>query len=71
MTTARVQLRGMRIEIDDAGMLVERDGVVYALVWRGPPMPTDPAPPPAECEPDDQSSSSLSSIVHSAGPITT
>jgi hypothetical protein len=42
MTRARMQLRGMRIEIDDAGMIVERDGVTYTIVWVAPPVPADP-----------------------------
>jgi hypothetical protein len=49
--TARVQLRGITIAIDDRGMLVERDGITYSVLWAEPPppLPLPAAPPTAEC----------------------
>jgi len=54
---AHMQCRGIRIEIDDVGMIVERDGIAYSVVWVSatPAMPVAPAPAPpapipaAEC----------------------
>jgi hypothetical protein len=42
--TARLQVRNLRITVDDEGLLVERDGITYSIVW------AKPAPPPAALE---------------------
>jgi hypothetical protein len=43
--TAHVLVRGIRIELDDEGMRVERDGHVYTVAWRAG-APAGDVPPP-------------------------
>jgi hypothetical protein len=47
MQPTSVQLHDVRIEVDDVGVRVERDGVVYTVAWRAAPPAADPPAPPA------------------------
>lgn len=53
MTRASVQVRSIRIELDDAGLVVERDGRTYAIAWKSGPVPDGTVPKEQPPQPDE------------------
>lgn len=44
-----IQLHAMRIEVDDAGMMVEREGFVYHIAWASRPAQPPTLEPECTC----------------------